>query len=468
MAGKFVELKDAAKMLGVSSEELVELRSKGEIFGYRDGASWKFKMEEVERVMADRGGAGSGSGSAILSANDEEFENLITGLSSKIMAEKNEDDPESILVTEEELGHSAEKTSSTIIGRGGKKKTSAADSDLKLATEGGSGTGSDKLLEAPGSRLKGKDGSDVLGAGEIKLAGTGSGTGDMPGVKSGSGTGDMPKVKSGSGTGDMPKVKAAGGSGVSLGDEMKMADDSLELGSDDSIDLDSDELSLEGSKKSGTGSDVTLGSGDSGINLKPSDSGLNLDEEPLDLGGSNVDSLELPEDDDIISLEEDAADPDQATQLKADDQFMLSPSDALLEDESDSGSQVIALEDSEAFDQNAATMLKQGEQPTMLADDAFAAAGQVMPGAAMDPLSAATMTPGMAQPMMGGPMYAQPVEVSYSIWNVLSLMMVLSVLTLTGMLMMDVMMNMWSWGGQGQASTGIMDFFISTFGLDKG
>ena len=56
MAGKFVELSEAAKMIGVTPDELIEMRSKGEIFGYRDGASWKFKLEEVERVNADRAG----------------------------------------------------------------------------------------------------------------------------------------------------------------------------------------------------------------------------------------------------------------------------------------------------------------------------------------------------------------------------------------------------------------------------
>lgn len=452
MAGKFVDLKDAAKMIGVTAEELVEMRSRGDIFGYRDGASWKFKMEEVERVLAERAGSavGSGAGSAIFAANDEEFDNLISGLSSKIIADR-KDDPESILVTEQELGHSAEGTSSTIIGAKGKK--SPADSDLQLASEGGSAKGSgkdggsDKLLEAPGARLKGGEGSDVLGGTHLKgSGGSGSGTGDMP-------------IKPGSGTGDMPRVKAAGGSEVSLGDEMKMADDDLELGSDDALDED---IGLAGSgKKTGTGSDVTLGAGDSGINLKPSDSGLNLDEEPLDLGGSAVDSLELPEDDDVIALEEEPADPEEATQLKADDQFMLSASDALMEDESDSGSQVIALEDSEAFDENAATMLKAGE-PAMLADDAFAAANMAGP---VDPLAAATLSPGMAPAGAGMPVYVQQAELPYSIWNVLSLFAIAMLLAVTGMFMTDVMLNMWSWNGSGSASTSLMDAVISTFGL---
>jgi hypothetical protein len=184
MAGKFIELNEAAKMIGVSPDELVEMRSRGEIFGYRDGASWKFKLEEVERVIGERGSRVGTGESAILSANDEDFENLITGLSSKILADKAQEEAESVLVSEEELGVSTGK--STIIGKGKEPVEPAGESDLKLADEGsvkgGSGTGSDKLLEAPGSKLSlGGGESDVLGGSDLKVAG-GSGTGDMPAI----------------------------------------------------------------------------------------------------------------------------------------------------------------------------------------------------------------------------------------------------------------------------------------------
>ncbi len=442
MAGKFVDLKEAAKMLGCTPEELVEMRSHGDISGYRDGSSWKFKMEEVERVMADKGsksGTGSGLGSGVLE-NDEDFDEIIkSGLSSKtgLAGDKASD---SVLITEQELGHSAEGTSSTIIGKG-EKAVGPADSDLKLA-EGLSGVGSagsDKLLEAPGSRLKAPDKADVLG-GDLKIAG-GSGTGDMP--RAGSGTGDMP-VKTGSGTGDMPK--AAGG--------VEMSDD-LDLQGSEELDLGED-LQVAGSGKK-KGSDVTLGAGDSGINLKPSDSGLNLEEEPLDLGsGSAIESLELPEDEEVISLSEEAVDQDEATMLKADDQFMLSPSDNLQEDESDSGSQVIALEDSAAFDENAATLLKQ-EHPVMLGEEAFGQA-VAMPEQPM----AAPLAPAYG----AAPVYVPPVEAPYSVLNVLGLLATAALLALCGMLMVDVMMNMWSWNGaEAPVSSGIMDAFLGMFNL---
>ena len=55
MAGKLVELQQAAKLLGITPDQLSEMRSRSEIFGYRDGATWKFKMEELERVADEMG-----------------------------------------------------------------------------------------------------------------------------------------------------------------------------------------------------------------------------------------------------------------------------------------------------------------------------------------------------------------------------------------------------------------------------
>jgi hypothetical protein len=430
MAGKFVELKDAATMIGVTPEELVEMRSNGEIFGYRDGASWKFKLEEVQRVVRERAASGSRiSDSAVLSANDEEFENLITGLSSKILAEKAQEESEtgSVLVSEEELGVSS-TGQSTIIGK--QKPDAAADSDLRLAEDSGKDPagGSDKLLEAPGSKLDVASASDVLHGSDLKIKGESSG-----------GTGDMPAPTAGS-----------TGSALGLGENLSLGDDDdLELGSDSALD---DEIKPQ-KKESSIGSDVTLGSGDSGINLSPADSGISLEDEPLELGGSGVESLELPEDEEIVALETEGADPDQATQLKADNEFLLSPGDTLTEDESDSGSQVIALEDSESFDQEAATMLK--AEPAGLAPDAFT------PVVADTGLAAA---PGM---MPTQPTYVQVpvVEQPYSVWNVISLSLAVLLLAMAGMLMVDVMLNMWSFSEPGTVSTGIMDMFLATFGM---
>ena len=114
------------------------------------------------------------------------------------------------------------------------------------------------------------------------------------------------------------------------------------------------------------GSDITRGATDSGIHLvDPKDSGISL-EQPLELGGSAVELLELGE------AEHRAG----ATQLKSDDDFLLTPvQEDVLPDESDSGSQVIALDSEEDLSSGAfapassgmVAMLEEdtGEGPTM-------------------------------------------------------------------------------------------------------
>ncbi len=61
MAGKLIPLSEAAALLGVSADRLNELRQSNEIYGYRDGASWKFKQDDVERLKETLAGGGSSS-----------------------------------------------------------------------------------------------------------------------------------------------------------------------------------------------------------------------------------------------------------------------------------------------------------------------------------------------------------------------------------------------------------------------
>jgi hypothetical protein len=427
MAGKFVDLNEAAKMIGVSSESLIDMRSKGSIFGYRDGASWKFKVDEVERVIRERGVENRDSDSGIIDANDDEFENLISGLSSKILADKAQEGSESgsVLVSEQELGVSA-TGQSTIIGKG-EAERKASDSDLRLADDSSKdllGGGSDKLIEAPASKLDKTSASDELHGSDLNLT-------------------------SGSGTGEMPAAKP-GGSSLSLENDLALSDED-DTGSSDSV-LDEEIRPKAGS--SGKGSDVTLGAGDSGINLSPSDSGLSLEEEPLDLGaGSGIESLELPEDEEEIAVGADAGADEHPSGIKADNEFLLSAGETLDEDESDSGSQVIALEDSESFDQEAATMLRTDEGA--LGEDAF------------QPLGAEGALEGApAGAVAGQPVYVQrAVEAPYSMANVISLGLVAGMLALSGMMMVDVMLNMWSFSEPNSVSTGLVDAFVSMLGM---
>lgn len=410
MAAKLIELNEAASKLGVTPEQLIEMRSRGEIYGYRDGGSWKFKEDEVERVIAERAGGGSAIG------NVGDLDDLIAPIS---LDDDSGDDLGSILVSEQELGKSGESTSSTIIGKSSEPK-GGLDSDITLASDSAKGNLSDVQLVSPG---KGSD-LNLAATSDVQLAGTS----------------DL-------------KLTDEGGTGKQSGSDVTLGSGKLDFTTDSALDLGDDDLVLGGS---GIGSDVTLGGGDSGINLaSPADSGLSL-EEPMELmGGSNVNAaFELPEDDDVISLSTDLADPDEATQLKADEEFLLSPAGDM-GDESDSGSQVIALEDSEAFDENADTMLRPA-QPALVVEDAVPGFEGIGAGGGVGP------SPAMSQQYMTT---AAP-EAPYSIWNVLGLLCCILVLALTGMLMTDLMRNMWAFDTDRVVSTGLMDSILSAIGME--
>lgn len=53
MAQKLISLEEAAEQLGISKERLLELRQAGKVPGYRDGASWKFRSEAIEKLAAE-------------------------------------------------------------------------------------------------------------------------------------------------------------------------------------------------------------------------------------------------------------------------------------------------------------------------------------------------------------------------------------------------------------------------------
>ncbi len=141
---KLFQLEEAAKLLGIEPDELVELRSRGEIHGYRDGSTWKFKESEIERYAAVRGSElGTAAvppvdiGSAInlskaTSDLDADLDELVdvTGLE----LDDDTDGPESLLVTDDDSIGLDPTSSSTIIGKPGSGQVPA--SDLVLADNG--------------------------------------------------------------------------------------------------------------------------------------------------------------------------------------------------------------------------------------------------------------------------------------------------------------------------------------------
>ena len=450
---KLIKLDEAAQLLGISADKLTEMRSRNEIFGYRDGATWKFKLDELERVAQQKGLTLGGQPAA-----EEELEELVEldevtleDESADVVESEENGEPESdsILVSEEELGKSDETTASTIIGE--EDLLAGGDSDVRPGEELESG--SELRLASDSSAAAEDEGelivptSDLLAASDI-LADEGekpTSPSDTAQLKPLSGSGDELSLEAGSGSLDLSledEQESESGSEFELKGDSKAGTSGF--GSAIDLELDDDELVLG----SGTGSDVTSGAGDSGINLNhPSDSGLSL-EEPLELAtGSGVESLELGEDD-LAELDKVAA--GESKGGHADDDFLLTPVDSgMEEEEGESGSQVIDL-DSEEFDDSAAALLAPDE-PAVLEPDETVEFTEVDTAAPAAGLAVAAT----------GPAAAESLEAPYTIWNVLSLFFVALLLAFAGILMLDLMNNIWSWQGNYEFNSAIMDAILN-------
>ena len=291
--------------------------------------------------------------------------------------------------------------------------------------------------------LQGSSGQVLSGSGDLSF-----GTAELAKMGSSDVLGDS-EEPSDEGASDTGKP-LAGGSDLQLSED-DLFDDEISLGEKgklvDSAELSSDfedsDLVLEDSDSSAE-SALQLQGGDSGVSLGANDSGISFDE-PFSLGGSDIDDLELPEDDDIIALEESAG-PDSATRLGSDDNFDLTPLEDSGLDDSTSGSQVIALEDSGVFADDSAPTMLGGEvvdfdesAPVML-DDRYA--GELDAGATL----------------------AVP-EVPYTWVNVLVLSLCLLLVTLGTMVAFDAVRSMWQPEGTSLGGS-IANMFVEMLGYE--
>jgi excisionase family DNA binding protein len=451
---KLIGLSEAAQLLGISPEQLTDMRSRNEIFGYRDGSTWKFKLEELERAKAAMGlGVASGGleppaagakddldemdelvdvGDLSLDTDDLDIDlGLDGGIrlqdDGDVIEDLGGDGSDSILVSDEELGKSDENTASTIIG----------EADDLLPQDSGL-AGSDALAESSDLEISlesSPSASDILDP--ERRPPNASDTANLQ-ISSSSDISDSIKLQ------DSGSLRLAQDDSAVSGSRIELADDSAEASSSgfgSAIDLgldDDDDLVLG----SGTGSDVTSGAGDSGISLgNPSDSGLSL-EEPLDLtSGAAGEAMELGEDE-SLSLDLPAGD-------ASDDDFMLTPVENSMDEESDSGSQVIALDSSDFDEDSAVEMLTEADEGLEPEADEIAIVdegGGTPPG------------PKPAPPQSESPTDEQPED--YTVWNVVSLFSIVLLLGFTGILMLDLVSNIWSWEGNLSASSTIMDAIL--------
>ncbi len=447
MAKTYLDQESAAKTLGINLDKLNSLRDLKKIYAIRDGSAWKYDTDEIERYQREIS-EGSGLGQSWDSVSLEDI--------------SLEDNPDSVLLSEAELGEST-TGKSTIIGRN--KSTDAASSDIRLASDSDlkfqseSGTkpgspapgGSDLNLAAAGSDAP----LDVAGESDISF-GDPTGSGIDP-SKSGSGLFDDDEfnleplgssLSSASGSGKSPHSSGS----FKLDDDNLLGDSGSDKskrdpasdtgkGSGSSLKLDDDEFVLDG----GHGSDITMSAADSGIMLvDPADSGLSLDN-PMTLGGG--DDLTIGEDD-MITLEEQV-DVEGATQLRTSEDFALTPTMGG-DDDSDSGSQVIALDSED--DMSGAGMFASGSSDSLLAEDA--GFGSPLDGG-MGGVGLAA-SPSMMQ------VAAYP-EAPYSVWNVIGLVCCTLLLMTGGIMVYDLTMQIWSWDKPHYYNSAIMDSLLGLF-----
>jgi len=438
----YISLDEAANLLHITPQALVELRSRGEIFGFRDGSSWKFKTEEIERVLqersgdvldedaggssmllsersglsgrsgsvlgADRSGSNAGKSDLQLEPDEEDSDALKLGSDVTLVPDPSsgsgvrlvnrasqtppiggyaEDDDELLGVDDDDSGEVEIDASSLSLGPG---SGMGLGSDLELA--------SDPATKQPADKKKSsREDSDVLAGSDLRLQ-----TSEL------GGTPDL--------------IQGDSDSSIELDDglEFSSADDDLVLGSSSDLGL----------------------TADSGINLmSPSDSGLSLEDEPLDLVGTGISGLDLGGEGSGSDV--GGSDPKSGAgsgisgiDFAAAEDFQLSPSGGI-DGEEDSGSQVIEIEDSSELGDPLAGGSQDPFGGTADADggDLDYAGGGLEPAVAGD----------------GGIVRGVP-EVPLAGWQVATLLCIIAFMGMSGILVTDIVRNMWSWNGESNIS----------------
>jgi hypothetical protein len=538
MEQKFVSFEEALSKLNISPERLNGLRENNALRSYRDGASWKFRADEIDKFASDgipdlpppsdislidsselvdaeplddfNLDEDLGLGLADLAELELEDERtpepdqsamdlklsdtdamsagseleLAAGLEDTVTASGSDlsldlpddgsDPTDSILLSEEELGESVGSLS-TIIGR---KELDLPDADLELA---------DDVTDEEDTKLSASSGaSDVLSS---QVAGSGvlDEMEDLSDAKKAFKDLDELEIDLAAESSlalnpaDVADVKAKGKSLTTKGDsDLKLGDDE-EVGDENnmgSTDVPLEELAAVGTAaeddgdmelelagdddlilSDAGGSDITLDSGDSGINLiSPSDSGLALDDIPLDVGGSAIlSSLSLEGSDPEISLlgGDSKVGPASGAALQTDDDFQLTPLSEGGLDDGDSSSQVIALDADLGGFEGGAGLLDEGfpaeaDEGVVLSEDFAEAPGEG--GFGMD---------AYATPMVAG----VGAEAQYGPGAIALLTCCGLFMALGSFMMIDMIRNIWSWEENYAVNSSLLDALLGMFGL---
>ena len=269
MAGNILSLEEAARRLGVTIDEINRLVDRKKLFPMRDGATLKFKLDDIERAASDLAsnlGDGSSSGTDDLALDlDLSSPSLVAGPGSPsgsgiadddIMLGDAIDEGDSIFGIDD----APSPPSRTIIHEKGDH--AVGGEDLVIGDAGSALASSDLELDS------------IIGASSPSLArgavGPASGLGSD--VAGGGGSGTLAIDLSNLGSGSI-----AGLSGPAPGNALSGALDS-------GLSLEGSDLAASGLNLGGSGVEL----GGSGIEL--GGSGVRLGDSGLDLGGSPIGS----------------------------------------------------------------------------------------------------------------------------------------------------------------------------------
>ena len=455
-----IPMDEAARILGMTVEQVSELRSDNEIFGYKDGTTWKFKMSELERVAGERD----------IKLNMSEAANVASDLSESFGFDLSEssgllmDDESSVSGLIEDLDSAeyiedssvelAQPDSSLLSVDSDSGAIDLDDSSLRLADSGLLDDASDTAKSLGSANVLDDDEDELsFGSSSLKLAS------DSAKLTEDNNLASKSSVKASDsgmllGGDDDDLLLADSGDDFTFGDDSSSFEDSAELGSDFE---DSGSLILDDSD---SGQEITLEANESGINLSASSSGISLAESgELDLGASDIDALDLPDDSEEIVILDD--DEDSPMMLEEDD-FNLTPLDNPIDEEDDtSGSQVIALEDSGIYaDDSAATILgEDGFEP--VAQDAGFDAGF------SDSYDDGGFDSGFDPSMTAAGAAMVPVieEAPYSIFQIISLGGVMLLMLTGGMVAYNLAQNLWLPSDQ-IVGESVLTFFLEMVGAN--
>ena len=411
MAKKYLSLEEAAQLAGMSVEEIKQLRERGEIRGFSDGGTWKFKSDDVEELKRSHQ-ADSNPDVPLLSDEDLESDSSIIGMDEEDLVSEqptvirgssalDDDDDDAFLV-----GMSSDSDVQLIPnelltddGAVDIVSMTNSDSDVRLVdtfpTLTDPGSDSDvKLVGGSDSdvQIVGGSDSDVRimeddSDSDVKLVEDAKTEHDMAAMEEDSDSDVALVPPKGSGVSlDMHDTDASvfdeEESGISLGDgssitlaaesgiSLEKIDSDLELkekagGSGDSeleISTDDSGISLEGFDDSGislmdddSGDDFIGLADDSGIELSPADSGIALEslaDSGIALAGNDRTVPLMPKAGGARGDDDDTA--MEMPALEDDSEFELSM------DGVDSGdtANIIMFEDEDEFDDRAATIVK--------------------------------------------------------------------------------------------------------------